>query len=195
MKVSAYQNAGEFIMKQHAKTRIMQHMTALLTQYPLDHITIKMICAHSDVHRTTFYDYFKDKYDLMDAIHLPHFKRYCRTVDYIKTHWVDFINEPEQCIRLFRMYFKYLKRHQQFYTAVLVTFPQKDIIEDYIITTRNVYRHILVHNHDIASPQHFVQYTIGGQLGLIYFWLREGCHNSPEMMAQTLYANLTRQHR
>ncbi|MDN6698562.1 MAG: TetR family transcriptional regulator C-terminal domain-containing protein, partial [Staphylococcus equorum] len=40
-----------------------------------------------------------------------------------------------------------------------------------------------------ANKKQFVTYAIGGQLGIIYYWIREGCIESPNEMAQILLAN------
>ncbi|MEX6381250.1 TetR/AcrR family transcriptional regulator, partial [Staphylococcus saprophyticus] len=55
-------------MKQKAKEKIIRNMITLLEEHPFEDITIKMICAYSGINRTTFYDYFVDKYDLLSTI-------------------------------------------------------------------------------------------------------------------------------
>jgi len=59
-------------MKQRAKYKIIKSLIELLEYYPFDEITIKMICAYSGVNRSTFYDHFQDKYQLLDKIQNYH---------------------------------------------------------------------------------------------------------------------------
>ena len=40
-------------MKQRAKYKIIQSLIELLEEYPFEDITIKMICAYSNVNRST----------------------------------------------------------------------------------------------------------------------------------------------
>ena len=54
-------------MRQNAKRKIIHNMIALLELHPFENITIKCY-AYSDINRTTFYDYFVDKYDLLATI-------------------------------------------------------------------------------------------------------------------------------
>lgn len=66
-------------MKQKAKEKIIRNMITLLEEHPFEDITIKMICAYSGINRTTFYDYFVDKYNLLSTIqtyHLQNIKNY-----------------------------------------------------------------------------------------------------------------------
>ncbi|MDN5637215.1 MAG: TetR/AcrR family transcriptional regulator, partial [Staphylococcus equorum] len=68
-------------MRQKAKNKIIRNMIILLEEHPFEHITIKMICAYSGVNRTTFYDYFVDKYDLLSTIQTYHLKKYIKLLD------------------------------------------------------------------------------------------------------------------
>lgn len=63
-------------MKQRAKYKIIKSLIELLEYYPFDEITIKMICAYSGVNRSTFYDHFQDKYQLLDKIQNYHLNKY-----------------------------------------------------------------------------------------------------------------------
>ncbi|SUM34630.1 transcriptional regulator [Staphylococcus gallinarum] len=40
-----------------------------------------MICAYSGINRTTFYDYFQDKYDLMSTIQTYHLDKYTKLLN------------------------------------------------------------------------------------------------------------------
>ncbi len=63
-------------MKQKAKYRIIRSLIDLLEIYPIESISIKMICASSNVNRSTFYANFQDKYDLLNKIQNYHLKKY-----------------------------------------------------------------------------------------------------------------------
>ena len=68
-------------MKQKAKHKIIHNTITLLEEYPFESITIKMICAYSQVNRSTFYDYFLDKYDLLHSIQNYHLQKYKRLLN------------------------------------------------------------------------------------------------------------------
>ena len=63
-------------MKLKAKYKIIISMIDLLEDYPFEQISIKMICAQSKINRSTFYDNFQDKYDLLSTIQSYHLNKY-----------------------------------------------------------------------------------------------------------------------
>ncbi|MDN8847868.1 TetR/AcrR family transcriptional regulator, partial [Staphylococcus aureus] len=65
-------------MRQRAKDKIIKSMILLLEEHPFENITIKMLCAYSGINRTTFYDYFVDKYDLLSTIQMYHLQKYSK---------------------------------------------------------------------------------------------------------------------
>ncbi|EID35382.1 transcriptional regulator, TetR family [Staphylococcus epidermidis IS-250] len=86
-------------MKQRAKYKIIKSLIELLEYYPFDEITIKMICAYSGVNRSTFYDHFQDKYQLLDKIQNYHLNKYISLLQsfyndfhHIKTDQKNYIN-------------------------------------------------------------------------------------------------------
>lgn len=55
-------------MSKFTKTAIMQTFIRLLNQYPMDKITVKDIVDECGINRKTFYYYFQDIYDLLEAV-------------------------------------------------------------------------------------------------------------------------------
>lgn len=50
------------------KRAIKSEIINLLRQYPLNKITVKMLCDKAEINRATFYRYYEDVYDLYDKI-------------------------------------------------------------------------------------------------------------------------------
>ena len=50
------------------KRAIKAEIINLLRQYPLNKITVKMLCDKAEINRATFYRYYEDVYDLYDKI-------------------------------------------------------------------------------------------------------------------------------
>ena len=62
-------------MSQFTKRAIMETFIKLLGEHPLDKITVKDIVEECGVNRNTFYYYFQDIYDLLDALFQTEMKR------------------------------------------------------------------------------------------------------------------------
>lgn len=51
------------------KDKIIKAFLKLITIKDFEHITIKDIAHYAEIHRITFYDYYTDKYELLDDIY------------------------------------------------------------------------------------------------------------------------------
>lgn len=49
-------------------TRLGEALITLLHEYSMEQISVKMICQKAGINRSTFYNYFDDKYQLCDAV-------------------------------------------------------------------------------------------------------------------------------
>ena len=58
---------------------------------------------------------------------------------------------------------------------------------DYLDITKKYYAKILVENETlIQNRELFISYTVSGQIGVILYWLRSGCQESPKEVANSL---------
>ena len=55
-------------MATFTRKAIMKTFLHILKNKPLDRITVKDICEQCEINRNTFYYYFKDIYDVLEAI-------------------------------------------------------------------------------------------------------------------------------
>lgn len=183
--------------KSKARRQIIKAMIRLLKTEPLESITIKQICAESGVHRSTFYAQFEDKYQLFEKLTTYHMTKYERLISYL----VDVVENhslPEvktTILKVFRLLFRYLKRHRTFFTAIIVTQPQPELMRSYIQYTHGAYEKMLKHLPELKQTQYFIHYTLGGQIAIVYSWLSKGCQESPDAMADILYSNVLKMNR
>jgi len=176
-------------MKQKAKTKIIRNMITLLEEHPFENITIKMICAYSGINRTTFYDYFVDKYDLLSTIQDYHLRHYKQILNVLYDSFdINEVNQ-DKLHQFFKVILSYIQRHYGFFHAIFVTHPNRDLFTDYVKITKETYTKMLDDYTTVLKKKQFVTYAIGGQIGIIYFWIREGCEETPDELAQILLAN------
>lgn len=176
-------------MKRNAKYKIIKNMIILLEEQPFENITIKMICAYSGINRTTFYDYFQDKYDLMSTIQTYHLDKYTKLLNAFYDSFKDVEIDHYKLYKFFKVILTYIQRHYGFFHAILVTHPNRDLFSDYVHETKETYTKLLDNYTNILNKKQFVIYAVGGQIGLIYYWIREDCKESPDELAQILLAN------
>ncbi|MBI5973282.1 TetR/AcrR family transcriptional regulator [Staphylococcus caledonicus] len=177
-------------MKQKAKYRIIKSLIDLLEEYPFESISIKMICANSNVNRSTFYDNYQDKYDLLAKLQNYHLTKYENLLNTFSLNFKSIKKDPDKVYQFFRIILKYIYRKQAFYHAIFITHPNKDLVHEYLNITRSYYVKVLGENKTtIKNKSFFITYTMSGQVGVILTWLRDSCKESPEEVANILLAN------
>ena len=188
---------GDNMNKSNARIAILKAMVSLLEVEKFDQITIKQICAESGVHRSTFYAHFEDKYQLMETIKSYHMKRYRNLMRYTKNIIVSSpIEEAKQrLIQVFRLLFKYILKFKTYFSGLVLTQTQYDLVRDYIQFTKEGYTSILEVLPPMNDSNYFIDYTLGGQLAIIYSWITNGCKEDCETMAMILYNNVIKVNR
>jgi len=182
-------------MKQNAKNKIIKNMIILLEEQPFENITIKMICAYSGINRTTFYDYFLDKYDLLSIIQKHHLQKYTHLLNALYFSYDKSEVNHYKLYKFFKVILSYISRHYGFFHAILVAHPNRDLFSEYIKTTKETYTKMLEDYTTVLNKKQVVIYAVGGQIGLVYYWIREGCPESEDELAQILLSNTIKMRR
>jgi hypothetical protein len=73
--------------------------------------------------------------------------------------------------------------------------PAQDFTQKLIKTLRMNYTKSINDNASLKDPKYFVNYTLGGQFGIIFFWLQNHCAEPPELIADIVYRNMIRLNR
>lgn len=178
-------------MKKHARQLITSNMVYLLEHYHFDEITIKMLCAECGINRSTFYAHFKDKYDTYSEIKKFHMTNYETLMDNIEQLLIDHPNNRHKYIKqYFINIFYYISRHQRFFTSVCVAHPEREFIIDFIKLIRTRFEKLIRRISSLQDINYFLDYTVGGQIASIYSWLKNGCEEESEKMADIMYRNI-----
>ena len=148
-----------------------------------------MICANSNVNRSTFYDHFQDKFDLLSKIQNYHLNKYEHLLKAFSLILI-ILKNPEKVYKFFHIILKYIYRKKHFTMLFFISHPNKELVMEYIDITKQYYTRILGENNTtIQNVPFFITYTMSGQIGVILNWLRLGCQESPDEVASALLAN------
>lgn len=111
----------------------------------------------------------------------------------MNSFYKDFHNIKQDQKKLYKFFLlvaRYIKRKEAFYKATLIIHPNKEIALDYINETKRCYEKVMDrYETTIQNKRMFVIYSVGGQAGILFDWLRHGCKESPEDVASVLLAN------
>ncbi|HCD59142.1 TPA: TetR/AcrR family transcriptional regulator [Clostridioides difficile] len=171
-----------------SRDRITMVLFRLLKTHSFSSITVKMLTDGAGVNRSTFYAHYTDKYDLLDQIVEEQMKALEQAIRITGTGTA--FPTVEQVSRYFARLFIHIEENELFYQTMLVQGPIKTFISRFLDTLKENYR--LMFRPQITEEATFVDrdlllnYVIGGQLGLLISWLRNGRPYSSEYMAEQL---------
>lgn len=176
--------------KLEKKKLIESSLIMLMTDLRFREITIKMICEACQINRSTFYAYYEDKYDLLDSI----INNHIQNIEYIMEDNFKDIDQIDNKRPLVKKYlnetFHYIYNNQQFFKVLLTVHPAQNFTQKLIESWRKNFLYILNKLDVLSYPDYFVSYTIGGQFGVLFFWLSNDCPEPPEVISKIIYNNI-----
>ncbi|MCG7419543.1 TetR/AcrR family transcriptional regulator [Macrococcoides goetzii] len=172
------------------KTLIEYSFIQLMEHHRFRDITIKMICEESNINRSTFYAYFEDKYALLDSMIDFHI----HNIEQFMTDNLNNLKDEEDKRPYVEKYlketFQYIFDNKQFFKILLTLHPAQNFTQKLLSSWRENYLNVLNNTISLNYPDYFVSYTIGGQFGILYFWLQNDCPESPEVISKIIYNNI-----
>ena len=147
--------------------RLIDSFKELMVQYPFNKITIKMITDKADVIRPTFYNYFRDKYEIFEVILDEEL--------FVSIKNLLDINMYREAIK---MIFKYFGENHRFYRKAFQVTGQNSFeeiltqkiqeLEDYIFEDIDLQ---IENNPSILTKDQIIEYYAVNIVLVIKMWL------------------------
>ncbi len=115
-------------MKRQAKIEIQNALVDLMAEYPFQEISTKMICAYCNINRSTFYDYYKDKFDLLDTINSKHKEKFQFLLSALHHNFENIKQDKLKLYKFFIIIAKYIKHNEQFFQRHFSYLSNENII-------------------------------------------------------------------
>lgn len=158
------------ITAKSTKHMIAEIMMNMVLEDAIDDISVQKLCANCGISRRTFYNHFRDKYDLIDWIY--------------KTEAVDYLTlVGEECswYDVVIMKLNIIKKSPGFYRRV---YRQEWFLESFYNITKQLYLETIRKNGggtDIEFEVEFYCYACVKETGL---WVLGGLKESPEELVK-----------
>ncbi len=151
--------------------KIEKAFVELLQTHELSKITVSDICKMTDLNRSTFYANFLDVYDLADKVRGVLENEFGKLfADY------DYLNERTGALKMFT----HIKENQLFYnTYFKLCYDEKHLIS--IHDPRRAEKEF-----GDTNVKYHIEFFRNGFNAIIKLWLKDGCKESPEEMAEVL---------
>ena len=166
------------------KTReiIANSLYQLMTQYYFEDITVNMICTEAGVGRTTFYRFFRDKYDVLVIFFEINYQEISRKYPDAKDY-----------LMMMTEYFCLIRKYDSFFRKALSITGQNSLMEyiyqggyDYYVRQAEKREGRSITEQERMS---IVMFT-SGMVALINDWIRTGFATEPHELALVAYESM-----
>lgn len=167
------------------KKKVQDALLTLLEQKEIDKVTIKELCDLADINRTTFYNHYGSQYDVLQEIVQTYLEHTALMIqdkmaagDDFKECFIDALQYMKKHTKFLQLLFS--QKHFQLLSGINICLPQFDGA-------------IMNRQPADRSPQRkkamaiFIQQGI---IGILVDWIRSGCRESAEEMAELILFTL-----
>ena len=165
----------------YTQKTIKESFYTLLREKPVEKITVRELCEKAEINRSTFYKHYHDFYDLLDKIDeeaLDHFDAMLAGIEIkgLRTILMEVLRILKENAALFEVFQKHSGNHGFTHRLAGHCF------------------HYMEQHMPSVPTQEFSQnkqgmgyaYLVGGAGAVIEFWLRGGCQEKPEEVADLI---------
>ena len=156
--------------RRESREKIGKVFVALLQTKELNQITVSDICKQANLNRSTFYANYLDVYDLADQVRMELEQEFS---DLFAGY--DTGTEHTGALKMFT----HIRENQLFYkTYFKLCYDEKHLINIYDATQAAAFGD--------RNLKYHIEFFRNGLNAIIKMWLRDGCVESPEEMAEIL---------
>ncbi len=152
----------------NAKKNLLNAIEKLVSNKPLEKVSVQEILDEAEVSRRTFYKYYSDKYDLANSFYKQHVSQYILS-QFDGHNWADILT----AILLF------IRDHLQFYQK-LQSFRGQGSFHSFLMQySFDFYCSVYRHNHQLTelnpSEEYDIWFATGGNIYLLEKWIEDNC--------------------
>ncbi|MGM0837323.1 MAG: TetR/AcrR family transcriptional regulator [Bacillota bacterium] len=175
--------------KKYTRMVLKESLLELLKEKSIATITIKEICEHADINRSTFYAHYSSQYDLLVAIDEEF------TEDMIQTLNQYNFSKEEEAYQMTEKIFEYIAAKSDICKILLsehteVQFQKKGMS----IAKEFIFKNWLTDQKqlDRETYDYLSIFYVSGSIYMIKDWLENGMKKTPKEMAELLHHFINR---
>ena len=165
------------------KAQLRRCLAALMKTKKINEITVKELTDLSDLNRGTFYLHYKDVFDLLEQTESELIEEFDQTLDRF-----DLSTFKKPPTALFEEIFTLVKENKDI-VGVLIgdngdlnfTMQMCTIVEKRCL--KSMMGHVTIVNPEYAKL--YTRFLLSGCIGIIQYWIRTDCAESPHKLAVT----------
>ena len=165
------------------KLLIRKAFTSLLSEKPIESITVKELCALAGINRGTFYTHYQDIYELLGEIE----EAMVSEIDAALLSLADNSGSPTTLVAICTQVFQCLKDNSDMCTIMLGNYCDKQFVARLLALGKQAYLKSYSSYFKEASPrsiEYFYSFVSAGCIGLLRRWMEDGMDGTPLEIAR-----------
>lgn len=150
---------------------------------PLSQITVREVCERAQINRSTFYAHYRDMYDVAECAE--------RTMaEQVKAEFSSGFSGNDFFRDGFTAMFRFFQAHREFYLIYFAESNRSHTIELLSGMFTEQQRAMRPENFGLRTENelHYAErFFQAGLASLVYHWLLNNCHETPEQLYEILY--------
>lgn len=160
----------------------------LLKEKQMSAITVKEICEHADINRSTFYAHYSDPFDLLKQIEeelIEDLKMYLSTYNFEK---------EEEALQMTEKLIEYFAANQEKCQILLSENSDSSFENQVSLVARKfiMNKWVEVTEHDKDIFEYVSTFIVSGSIQVMKEWLNSGMDKTPKEMAEIIISLVTR---
>ncbi len=162
------------------KQAIRESLIELSEIYPISKISVKMLCEHADVNRSTFYAHYKDQYDLLKQVEQSVLEDF--TEDLMKS---NIQQQSELFLPILVKVLEYAKENRSLVKALLSEHGDPSFMNSLMQIAQQKSLQEMSQGRQVGerAAAYLETFAISGYVSIIRKWLEDGCTETPVEVA------------
>ncbi len=173
----------------YTKAMLKQALVELMKTQHISKISVKSLCEHADINRSTYYAHYVDQYDLLRHVEqevMDNLKQYLEKQDIDSNYPVS--------VQVLKSILDYIRENEELFCALLSENCDWSFQKDIMELSQVVFVQ-LNKKHDARTREYLKIFGITGCISIVQKWLREGMVESTTTMSEialgVLYHGIT----
>ncbi len=170
---------------QYTRMVLRDSLIELLHEQPIEQISVKALCEVADVNRSTFYNHYKDQYDMLQKIQ----EEVLADLDRYMSAYSVWGSEAD-LLRIMRRIFEYISANAPL-CRVLLADKGDASLQGAIMKIARAHSETKLRNTGLADSgmlHYLLLYWVNGCTGIIHWWLQSGMDRTASEMAEMAVA-------
>lgn len=168
--------------KKYTRMVLKESLISILKEKPVSAVTVKEICAHADINRSTFYSHYSDQFDLLYKIEEELIEDMHETLS-----GYNFTKEDE-ALQMTEKILEYIAENSDIFRTLLsehgdAAFQKRVMMIAHQFTVKSW---MSVSNLDQDIYEYISIFVVSGSIHVIKSWLDKGMDKSPKEIAEII---------